>query len=130
LTGIAVVFSLLILLKGKVAIIDRFVDNTSMSLLAAAWFLQIIVNNLAVYLRAHKEEPLVVPSFFTAVYIAVTTFLCARFLPPAYFFLGFFSSYFWGIPWILNIFYHKRKESHIDGYSARQEVTYNSNTNF
>jgi len=128
LTGIAVVFSLLILLKGKVAIIDRFVDNTSMSLLAAAWFLQIIVNTLAVYLRAHKEEPLVIPSSVSAVYIVITTFLCAKFLPPEYFFLGFLSSYLWGMPWIVNIFHRKRKTSHIDEYPTVQ-VTYNSDTN-
>ncbi len=106
----AMVFLLIFLLKGKVAIVDKFVDTTSMSFLAAAWFLQVIVNTLAIYLRAYKEEPLVVPSFLSALYIVITTFLCVKFLPPKYFFLGFLSSYLWGVPWVISIFYQKRKE--------------------
>lgn len=90
-------------------ILNRFADNMSMLFLAASWFLQTIINSLAVYLRAHKQEPLALPSFVSAVYITLTTFLCAKYFPPNLFFLGFFSSYLWGLPWILFIFSRKRK---------------------
>jgi len=96
-------------LRGRLALVDRLVSLTSMSLLATAWFFQLIVNGLAVYLRAHKKEPLVVPSVTTAVYAFVSTLLCARYLSTRYFFLGYLSSYVWGIPWVLYIFSTKRK---------------------
>jgi hypothetical protein len=85
------------------------VSLTSMSLLATAWFFQLIVNGLAVYLRAHKQEPLVIPSVTTAIYAVASTLLCARYLSTKYFFLGYLSSYVWGIPWVLYIFSTKRK---------------------
>jgi hypothetical protein len=97
------------ILKGRLALIHRLVSMTSMSLLAAAWFFQLIVSSLAIYLRAHKREPLVVPSVTTAVYAAVTTLLCARYLNTNYFFLGYLSSYVWGIPWVLYIFSTRKK---------------------
>lgn len=46
-------------------------------------------------MRAHKEEPLVIPSFVSGVYIAIVTLLIAMYLPFEYFFLGFLSSYLW-----------------------------------
>ena len=66
--GLAV-FAFIYLLRGRYAIIDRFSDPLSMLFLAIAWFLQIVVNGLATYLRAHKQEPLVLPSVLSAVYV-------------------------------------------------------------
>ncbi len=118
LIGTITVFFLIFLLKGKVTIIDRFVSNTSMSLLAAAWFFQTIINACAIYLRAHKEEPLVILSAVIAVYVVITTFLCAKYLSPDYFFLGYLSSYLFAVPWVLYIFYNKRRLKHKDEYMA------------
>jgi hypothetical protein len=105
----ACVLACLHVLRGRLALIDRLVDMTSMSFLAAAWFFQLIVNALALYLRAHKQEPLVVPSVTTAIYAAISTLLCAKYLDTKFFFLGYLSSYIWGIPWALYIFSTKRK---------------------
>ena len=113
LTGIITVFLLIFFLKNKISFFDRFVNNISMAFLAAGWLLQVNVNGLAVYLRAHKEEPLVIPSAVSAIYIVTVTLFSAKYLPPEYFFLGFISSYLWGIPWILTIFNQKRKRCHI-----------------
>jgi hypothetical protein len=104
-----VVLGCIFMLRGRLALIDRLVDMTSMSFLAAAWFFQLIVSALAVYLRAHKKEPLVVPSVTTAIYAAISTLLCAKYLDTKFFFLGYLSSYIWGIPWALYIFSTKRK---------------------
>ncbi len=113
LIGMATIFVLLYLLNGKVPLVNRFVNKISMFFLAAAWFLQLVVNNFAVYLRAHKEEPYVLTSFMLAIYIIITTFICIRYLSTEYFFLGYLSSYIWGFPWALYIFIRKRKIWHI-----------------
>jgi hypothetical protein len=105
--GLAV-FALMYLLKGRQAIVDRFSDPLSMLFLAIIWFLQIIVNGLATYLRSHKQEPLVVPSVLSAVYITAATIVCAKYLAPQYFFLGWLSGCVWGFPWILWIFRTKK----------------------
>lgn len=128
MTGVVFVFLLFLIFRGKVTLFERFIGNLSMSILAAGWFFQISINTLAVYLRAHKEEPLAMPSFVSAVYIVLTTFLCAKFLPPEYFFLGFLSSYLWGLPWILTIFYRRRK-GHSNDQPAIYKVAYDSNSN-
>ncbi|MDA8388208.1 MAG: hypothetical protein M0Z58_06075 [Nitrospiraceae bacterium] len=114
LAGAGAVAIFFALAGGRFAFTKRFVGATSMTLLGAGWFLQNIIHSLAVYLRAHKEEPLAVPSFVSAVYVFPATLLCARFLPLRYFFLGFLSSYLWGLPWIANIFRGKRR-SHEEG---------------
>lgn len=116
LTGAMTVYLSVTFLRGKVELFNRLADNTSLLLLGVAWFLQIIVNSLAVYLRSHKKEPLVIPSLVSAVYIVIATILCATYLPSKYFFLGFLSSYLWGVPWVLYIFIKNKKEWQADGY--------------
>ncbi len=109
LLGIIIVFALMIIFQGQLPILERFVSVTSMGFLATCWFLQNIINTLAVYLRAHKEEPLVLSSVVLAIYIAITTLLCVRYLSAEYLFLGYLSSYLFGTPWIIYIFYQRRK---------------------
>lgn len=103
-------FLLLFVLQGKIPILNRFADYTSLLILSMAWFFQVIVNAMAVYLRAHKEEPLMIPSLLSAIYISITTLICAQYFPPSVFFLGFLSSYFWGLPWIVYIFIKKKRD--------------------
>jgi len=114
ITGMVIVFLFFEIFRGHLALVDRFLSPVSMLLLAGGWGLQLIVNGLAIYLRAHKEEPLVVPSVITAGYVIITTYLAARYLSPDYFFLGFFSSYLWGLPLIISIFKEKRKKGHLN----------------
>lgn len=94
-------------------IISRFLSPFSMIFLALGWWLNVFVNSLATYLRSHKEEPLVIPSILTAVYIVIITYLSALFLPKEYFFMGFFSSYIFVLPWIIYIFNKKRLLCHL-----------------
>jgi hypothetical protein len=126
LAGAACVFAFLLYGQGRFAIAERFVSPLSMLFLAGGWWLQVVVNGLAIYLRAHKEEPLVVPSVATALYIVAATYLSARYLAADYFFLGFFSSYVWGLPWVIWIFNKKRRDGHLD--EQPYAPAYNSNT--
>jgi hypothetical protein len=109
-TGALAVLLLVSLLEGRLAIIDRFCDPLSMLLLSSIWLLQVFVNGLATYLRAHKQEPLVVLSALSAIYVTATTVLCAKYLPHEYLFLGWLSSYLWGIPWMVQIFKSRKLE--------------------
>lgn len=90
---------------------QRVLPLTSMVILFLCWLCQAWVNSIAVYLRGHKEEPLMKLSAFSAVYVAATTFFCARYLAEDWLFAGFFSSYLWGIPLIYRI-YAKFKARH------------------
>ena len=82
----------------------RIVSINSMMLIAIGWFGQILVNAMTVYIRAHKEEALLINSIATAVYIFITTIMVCLFLPFKYFFVGFFSSYLFCLPWAYRVF--------------------------
>lgn len=116
LMGGMMIFAFIYNFRGRLEIVSRLLDDLSLLFLGIAWFLQIIVNSLAVYLRSHKKEPLTIPSLVSAIYIVVSTLFCAKYLPAEYFFLGYLSSYFWGLPWILYIYFKNKKEWQGIGY--------------
>jgi O-antigen/teichoic acid export membrane protein len=99
---IAIGLFLFLALFGKLWIIPkitvRFLPIISVMILLVCYFLQLIINSWALYLRGHKQEPYMVPSIISAVWIAITTYLAGRFMPPVWFFMGFLTSYIWGTP--------------------------------
>ena len=92
--------------------LGRFLPLTSIAMILACYFFQLFINSLAVYLRAHKKEPVMVFSLVTAVYTLLTTVLSGAILPVEYFFSGFLSSYVFGLAWIMHIFKARRREWH------------------
>jgi hypothetical protein len=106
------VLSIMHFYSNSLAFLHRFLGITSISILFAAWIIQLIINGMAVYLRAHKKEPMVILSVISAIYIAVSTLLITKYFPPQYLFLGFLTSALWGLPATLWIFMRKRKEWH------------------
>ena len=103
-------FILEFFLIDKIDFFQRFLPPISMMILFLCWLGQAYVNSIAVYLRAHKKEPLMQLSFYSAIYVAIGTWLSARYLQPQLLFVGFFSSYLWGIPIVLRIFWKQKKE--------------------
>jgi O-antigen/teichoic acid export membrane protein len=93
-------------------IISRFLPLTSFIILIICYFIQIIVNSWALYLRGHKQEPYVIPSVLSALWIAIITYILGKFMPPVWFFTGFLSSYVWGTPVCYLIFRHYKKSWH------------------
>lgn len=93
-------------------IIDRFLPIIPILFISAGWLLQILINSITVYLRAHKQEPLLYLSVATAVFISVTTLAAAKYLPADYFFIGFTSSFLWTIPAALYTFKKKKAQWH------------------
>jgi O-antigen/teichoic acid export membrane protein len=79
-------------------IASRFLPGITLVMLLACYFIQLIINAWALYLRGHKQEPYVIPSVVSAVWVAVTTFFAGKYLPPTYFFVGFASSYVLATP--------------------------------
>lgn len=69
----------------------RILAPNGMVILFLAWLLQVAVNTMAIYLRAHKREPLVIVSCVNAVIVLVGTALCGIFLESEYMFVGFLA---------------------------------------
>lgn len=97
-------------LFGQVDFFHRFLGAKSMLILFFCWLCQLYVNDVALYLRAHKREPLMILSVLSAVYVAVTTYLCAEYLSEEWLFLGFLTSYLWGIPVVIKILNDQKRE--------------------
>ena len=96
-------FVIYYVLAGEIHFFQRVLPPFVMAMLYISWIMQSWVNGIAVYLRAHKKEPLMQISVINGIWVAITTYLCARFLPPEYLFLGFLSQY-WSIVVIYRIF--------------------------
>jgi len=109
--GIITLFIIVMFMSDILPFANRLVSTLSLGIIALSWLLQIIISGYAIYMRAHKEEPLMIPSFVGGVYITITTLLIAKSLPVEYFFLGFLSSYLWGMPWVMMIFRRYKKGS-------------------
>ncbi|MNG34416.1 hypothetical protein D3C84_1208930 [compost metagenome] len=63
-----------------------------------------IVGALAIYVRAHKKEPLAGVSFANGVYVCLATMLIARYMGFDFLFLGFISGYLIMVPWVVIVF--------------------------
>lgn len=85
-------------------IFDRLLDNLNFFTLGLCWLFQIIVNTLAVYLRANKNEPLTLISIISGLYTMISTYLLMKYVPVNFYFGGFLSSYIFGLPVILKIY--------------------------
>jgi O-antigen/teichoic acid export membrane protein len=73
----------------------RFLPITSLIILFVCYFLNLVVNSWALYLRGHKREPYMIPSVVTAILTATTTYLVGIFMSPAWFFFGFLTGCVW-----------------------------------
>jgi len=93
-------------------IFERFLPFKVILVLFGCYFFQQIINNLAVYLRAHKQEPLMGQAIFAFFWVVPTTILAGKYLPPDWIFLGFLSSYVSLMPINLFIFFKCRKQWH------------------
>lgn len=87
--GGATFFALAFAFQDSFFFFQRILSINGMSVLFLAWLLQVPVNGMAIYLRAHKKEPLVKVSCINAILVVCGTALCGRLLAPEYMFLGF-----------------------------------------
>lgn len=112
-------FFILYFLYSDIRIFQRMLPPVCMVILFLCWLCQVWVNGIAVYLRGHKEEPLMKLSMVSAVYVAITTYLCARLLAPEWLFLGFFSSYLWGMPLVYRVYMGYKKRHSVENGAGK-----------
>lgn len=111
--GILGYFSVYFILKDSFQFFDRILEVKSMGLLGLCWLMQTYINGLAIYLRSHKKEPMMPVSLFSAFYVSITTYVCANCLSENFLFLGFFSSYFYGIPVAFYLYKIQKKQHYL-----------------
>jgi hypothetical protein len=102
--GLATLFIGIELLKGYLPIASRLLSHTALTLVGLGWLIQLWINSMAVYMRAHKREPLLIASVVQGVYVGATTLAISIYLPFDYLFLGFFSALCLVMPWVYWIF--------------------------
>ena len=93
-------------------IFDRFLPFKSILILLSCYFFQLVISNLAIYLRSHKQEPLMGQAILAFCWVVPSTILAGKYLPPNWIFVGFLSSYLFLIPINLSIFFKCRKLWH------------------
>jgi len=118
IVGVLCLILLVLGLSGRVRMFDkivaRFLGPLPISMLIVGWFLQIPIGGMALYLRAHKQEPYVLPSITNGVFVAIVTILCSKYLSSDLFFLGFLMSFFFELPWTYAIFKRARQTWHLN----------------
>ncbi|MDR0551885.1 MAG: hypothetical protein LBG72_07695 [Spirochaetaceae bacterium] len=93
-------------------ITSRFLPLKMIIMLFTGYFIQSALNCVGVYLRGHKQDPLVLPAAAAAVWTAALTVISGKFLPPEWIFTGFLSSYVFLLPVNAVIFVKCRKNWH------------------
>ena len=96
-----------------VPVADRLVSSPAIYFLVATAVINCIIFNQAVYLRAHKQEPLLLNSVVGAIVVAAIMYFIGR----PYGVLGismglFFGALLIGLPLATVVFYRKRREWH------------------
>lgn len=106
--------------QGKIALLDRFLPVSIAAVLIVAWFLQIPINTIATYGRAHKQEPFLIMSVLGSLFTLGTTVLFMFTLPINYLFAGFAISNIVSVV-IFIVMYYTQKEKWHQRLILRQE---------
>lgn len=86
---------------------DRFLSLTTVAVFLASFVLQAFVSSLAVYMRAHKVEPMMIPSLVCAIMVGFSTWYLGRRYGPLGAAWGYLAiGVFFSVPSCLYV-YHK-----------------------
>jgi hypothetical protein len=91
------------LFLNKLLILQRIVNIQSLLVLLIIYFNQVLINGIAIYLRAHKQEPLAITSLFIGIYCLISTLLLSTYASINYFMYGALSASLVQIPIFLII---------------------------
>lgn len=89
--GGAAFFAFALAFQDSFFFFQRILSISGMGILFLAWLIQVPVNGMAIYLRAHKKEPLVKISCINAIIVVCGTAICGKIFTPEYMFLGFLT---------------------------------------
>jgi len=112
LIGMIFVIIILDFYSNTFNILKRFLGIISLTTLLSAWLIQLIISGLTIYLRAHKQEPLVWVVLMGGIFILVSTFILSKFYSIDNIFLGFLAESLLLLPATYFIFIRKRKKWH------------------
>lgn len=98
-------FSISIFIK----VTSRFLDPLAIAIFAGNSIIGLFVTILAYYLRAHKEEPYLIPSLISGALIPVFTFFAVKYLSDSYVFLGLLVTSLVLLPVYVKIYLDKKK---------------------
>ena len=110
--GYSILILFFVFFRDKFEIFDRFLGNQSIILLCFGFTCQVLLSSIAVYGRAHKIEPFMVPSLISAGFILTSTLILAYTLSIDYYFLGFAVSEFVSIIVFIVMYFKRRNKWH------------------
>jgi hypothetical protein len=85
-------------------IIDRLTSLPNLVILFISWGIMFLINSMAYYLRAHKEDPFYYILFLSSLYIVIVTYFITRYFTVEFVFAGLISACIFFLPWFLKIF--------------------------
>ena len=95
-------------LADKITVFQRILGLSGMTILFLCWLGQLCINNWAIYLRAHKKEPLVKFSIINSMAVFAMTLICAHVVSVDYLFLGFLAGIIIGVPFVWKMYKNQR----------------------
>lgn len=122
--GIAAVLSLIVWLLiyglhiSDLKIGDRLLPMLPVTLLLIHRILNVMIDDMALYLRAHKREPMMIPSVVGAILAGTSTWLLGAAYGPTGAAAGFLAlGIIWGVPSCFFVFFRCRKKWHNESSS-------------
>lgn len=112
LAGSVLYFLIALFFSHKIMLFNRILDFSSMLILAFASEMQLVVTCIATYLRAHKKEPMMLISIFSAIFVSIVTVLLAIYQPKEYYFFGYLINYLFVLPMTI-LLINKQKNMHL-----------------
>lgn len=95
-------------LADKITVFQRILGLSGMTILFLCWLGQLCINNWAIYLRAHKKEPLVKFSIINSMAVFAMTLICAHVVSVDYLFSGFLAGIIIGVPVVWKMYKNQR----------------------
>ena len=98
---------------------DRLLSMLPVTLFLIHRILNVMIDNMALYLRAHKREPMMIPSVIGAILAGTSTWLLGAAYGPTGAAAGFLAlGAIWGIPSCYIVFSNCRKKWHNESSSG------------
>ena len=97
----------------SITILQRIVSPLALIILFFGWLLQNIINGLAIYLRAFKEEPLYLASMINSIYTIIVTLFLVSNANYEFIFCGFLTGNILMLPYVCFL-YRKKVSLHGD----------------
>lgn len=106
-------FCVMLLIPFTAGFINKYVlVGVPITCLFIGYAFQLATAHIAVYLRAHNEEPLMYSSIVTAIIALSVTYFTVNYLDYTFVFLGFCVSTSFVFPWVCHIFNQRRLYFH------------------